>query len=96
MSNKPKLVISDRELSPTVVFDTFWRFVCERREIELKRINGDPAPWTDDAILQKYRFTNVSRVSDRVSQYLIVNVIETGSQDIEEQVSCDADATALT
>src|SRR5690606_20927098 len=30
--------------------------------------------WTDDPILQRYRFTNTYRASDRVSQYLIREV----------------------
>lgn len=36
--------------------------------------------WTDDPILQKNSFCNVYRVLDRVSQYLITEVIEKGSQ----------------
>ena len=36
---------------------------------------GKNPPWTDDEIIQKYKFTNVYRASDRVSQYLIRNVI---------------------
>jgi hypothetical protein len=36
--------------------------------------NEDP-PWTDDEILSSYRFTNVFRAADRVSQYLIRRVI---------------------
>ena len=31
-------------------------------------------PWTDDSILSEYRFTNVYRAADRVSQYLVRNV----------------------
>ena len=32
-------------------------------------------PWTNDSILRNYKFTNVYRSCDRVSQYLIRNVI---------------------
>lgn len=32
-------------------------------------------PWTADPIIREYKFTNVYRASDRVSQYLISNVI---------------------
>lgn len=39
-----------------------------------RRLDGSPAPWTDDRILQTYRFTNVYRVADRVSQYLIRDI----------------------
>ena len=34
-----------------------------------------PQPWTTDAVLAKYKFTNAYRASDRTSQYLIRNVI---------------------
>jgi 5-hmdU DNA kinase, helical domain/Uncharacterised protein family UPF0547 len=36
-----------------------------------RRLEGKAAPWTDDEILQEYRFCNVFRASDRVSQALI-------------------------
>ncbi len=39
-----------------------------------KRASGLPAPWTDDPILQTYKFCNVFRAADRVSQYMIRNV----------------------
>lgn len=41
-------------------------------------------PWTYDPILQKHKFTNAYRASDRVSQYLIKNVIYKGSQEHNE------------
>ncbi len=41
----------------------------------MRRIKGERLPWTDDPVLAAYRFTNVYRASDRVSQYLIANVI---------------------
>ena len=64
----------------TPVFDTYWRFAAERQAIFFKRIAGEPWPWTDDAILREYKFTNAYRASDRVSQYLIRNVIYSGDQ----------------
>ena len=60
---------------PTVVFDTYWKFAAERQKIFISRLNGENCPWTLDAILSKYKFTNVYRVSDRVSQYLVKKVI---------------------
>jgi hypothetical protein len=65
---------------PTAVYDTYWRFAVERQAIFFRRFRGEPAPWTQDAILQDYKFTNVYRASDRVSQYLIKNVIYVGNQ----------------
>src|SRR4051812_20144728 len=54
---------------------TLWRFAAERQAIYERRLAGAPAPWTDDPILRNYRFTNVYRASDRVSQYLIRHVV---------------------
>lgn len=62
------------------VFDTYWRFAHARQEIYLRRISGADAPWADDPILNRYRFTNAYRAADRVSQFLIRSVIYSGSQ----------------
>jgi hypothetical protein len=59
---------------PTVVFDTFWRFAAERQAIFFRRLSEPKGPWTKDAILRTYRFTNAYRASDRVSQFLIREV----------------------
>ena len=50
----------------------------------MRRLAGVRPPWTDDPILSIYRFTNPYRASDRVSQYLIRNVLYTGDQTPEE------------
>jgi hypothetical protein len=57
------------------VYDTYWRFAAERQAIFQRRAAGQLGPWTDDAILRKYKFCNSFRASDRVSQYLIRDVI---------------------
>lgn len=41
----------------------------------MNRLRGQSNDLTSDAILQKYKFTNAYRACDRVSQYLIKNVI---------------------
>ncbi len=56
-------------------FRFYFYFIQERMNIFWSRRHGGKFPWTLDPILQKYRFTNVYRASDRVSQYLIKNVI---------------------
>lgn len=63
------------KLKPTVVYDTYWRFAAERQAIFFRRTAGVNAPWTEDPILRTYKFTNAYRASDRVSQYLIRDVI---------------------
>lgn len=67
-----------------IAYDTYWKFASERQNIFFKRFKGESFPWTDDDILNEYKFTNVYRASDRVSQYLIKNVIYKGSQEPEE------------
>ena len=59
----------------TNVFEDYWRFATERQAIFFRRIFGKTYPWTRDPILAKYKFTNAYRASDRVSQFLIRNVI---------------------
>lgn len=71
-------------LQPTIVFDTYWRFAVERQAIFYRRFQRHSAPWTEDPILAEYKFTNAYRASDRVSQYLIRNVIHRGDADPRE------------
>ena len=60
------------------IYDLYWYFAYERQNIFLKKEKGLPAPWTDDPILREYKFCNSYRVNDRVSQYLLKNVIYNG------------------
>lgn len=67
-------------MKATEVFDTYWRFAALRQDLFMRRIAGGLPPWTEDQVLASYRFTNVYRASDRVSQYLIRNVLYRGEQ----------------
>jgi hypothetical protein len=49
----------------------YW--IQERENIRLARAAGSTPPWTDDPILQTYRFCNVRRMDDKVSQWLLNN-----------------------
>lgn len=62
------------------VYDLYWYFAYERQNIFLKKVKGENAPWTNDEILQTYKFCNSYRVNDRVSQYLLKNVIYNGKK----------------
>ena len=67
-----------RHLSPakvSEVYDSYWRFATERQDVFFRRARGEPPPWTTNAVLKTYKFTNAYRASDRTSQYLIRNVI---------------------
>lgn len=68
------------------MFESYWRFAAERHRIYEQRLQKLPAPWTADPVLSAYRFTNVFRAADRVSQYLISNVIYRGDPAADETI----------
>jgi hypothetical protein len=72
------LPITLRHLAPakvSEVYESYWRFAAERQAVFFRRAHGTARPWTDNAVLATYKFTNAYRASDRVSQYLIRHVI---------------------
>ncbi len=84
--NHDSVLILKKRAKPklSVAYNTYWKFAAERQNIFFNRFNGESSPWTKDKILSQYKFTNVYRATDRVSQYLIKNVIYKGSQRPEE------------
>ena len=50
--------------------ETFVYWVKERLNIFYNRQAGDPKPWTQDTILQGYRFCNVHREHDTVTKWI--------------------------
>ncbi|MET7944189.1 nucleotide kinase domain-containing protein [Streptomyces sp. NPDC005302] len=76
--------VAGRELRPTPVFDTYWRFAAARQSVYEARLEGREQPWTNDPILARHRFTNCYRAADRVSQALIADVIYSGPQAWED------------
>ena len=54
----------------------FFDFINERHLIHLRRLRGQEFPWTEDPILQKYKFTNVFRENDRTTQWFKKNIRE--------------------
>jgi hypothetical protein len=56
------------------VYELYWTFASRRHDAFQRRAAGKPAPWTDDRILRVFKFCNVFRAADRVSQYLIRRV----------------------
>lgn len=49
--------------------DAFFDYARERYAVYLRRVAGEPAPWTQDPILQSHRFCNVYRELDRTTQW---------------------------
>lgn len=80
------VLIAGRRLEPSRVFESYWRFAAERHRVYLSRLAGEPGPWTEDPVIAQYRFTNAYRAADRVSQYLIRQVIYSGAQEPDEVV----------
>jgi hypothetical protein len=78
------IIVKRAPPKPTAVYDTYWRFAAERQEIFFRRLACQDPPWTDDPILKIHKFTNAYRAADRVSQYLIKNVLYQGDQAPEE------------
>lgn len=60
---------------PTKGYDVYWAFAAKRQQIYFRRLVGDDGPLTTDPVLANHRFTNAYRASDRVSQFLITDVI---------------------
>lgn len=58
----------------TGAYEAYWQFAAERHQSFLQRYKGELGPWSDDPILQEYKFCNVFRALDRVSQYMIREV----------------------
>lgn len=56
--------------------DLFWRFIDKRQRAWFRRVVEEQPPWSEDEILQKYRFTNVYRELDPGTQYVIQNILE--------------------
>lgn len=47
-----------------------FKFIRERHKVYERKIAGLPKPWTKDAILQNFRFCNVYRELDAVTQWI--------------------------
>jgi len=54
----------------------FLAFVVERHRIWEKRQAGAPPPWTDDPVLATRKFTNVFRVLDPGTQFLLTELAD--------------------
>lgn len=78
LKNKKSEILIYSPMSPartTIVYESYWKFAVLRQDVFFNRFKGNPFPWSDDPVLRQYKFTNAYRAADRVSQYLIKNVI---------------------
>ena len=67
------------------IYDLYWYFAYERQNIFWNKINNI-YPLTNDEILSSYKFCNSYRVNDRVSQFLLKNVIYNGKKYTDEDI----------
>lgn len=56
--------------------DDFLAFVVERHRIWEQRQAGAPQPWTDDPVLASRKFTNVFRVLDPGTQFVLDELLD--------------------
>ncbi len=66
------------------IYDLYWYFASERQRMFQRRVAGVPGPCTDDPILREFKFCNVFRAADRVSQYMIRDVCYHGEPCTED------------
>lgn len=53
------------------IVEDLWSYMKERELIRRRRAEGLEWPWTEDPILQEYKFTNVKREYDRVTLHYL-------------------------
>lgn len=68
------------------IYDEYFKFAYKRQEIFFNKLQDKKRPYSDDEILDEYKFCNAYRASDRVSQYLIKNVIYSKENETEEDI----------
>ena len=57
----------------TKAVERYFGWINERHAIYRRRVGGNPPPWTEDQILQDYKFTNPFRENDRVTIWMREN-----------------------
>lgn len=61
-------------------------WMLKRETVRLRKERGLPAPWTNDKVLQNYKFCNVRREDDRISRWLIDNIANNEELDLNEKI----------
>ena len=69
--------------------DLFYQLITERQNIWYKRfvLKQNP-PWTQDKILQQYKFTNVYRILDPGTQMLFTDIFNQKTSDVDKLFNC--------
>ncbi len=66
------------------MMNDFLRFVVERHRIWEQRQAGAPQPWTDDPVLATRKFTNVFRVLDPGTQFVLKELADPGLEERDQ------------
>lgn len=69
-------VIQAPEASASDRTSAFLRFMEAREALRLRKAQGGSWPWSSDAILNQYKFTNVKREDDRTTRWMRRNWTE--------------------
>jgi len=80
-----KILVSKSAPSPSIVYNTYWEFAAKRQDVFYKKIENI-TPWSNDKIISLHKFTNTYRAADRVSQYLINDVIYSKKFPIKDEL----------
>ena len=81
MTANPKAIVPNDD-----TLRYYFYFMQERMNVFWRKVEGTVNEhWTNDPILRTYKFTNVYRATDRVSQYLIRRVIYDRSGDFSAE-----------
>lgn len=76
----PTLFIRRKQPTRTEALDVYWEFADTRLDIYRERIRSRHPVRVHDPVIAAHRFTNTFRACDRVSQYLITDVIYDGPE----------------
>ncbi|MCP4523880.1 MAG: hypothetical protein GY828_06725 [Candidatus Gracilibacteria bacterium] len=80
-------ILSAQPILNEIIIKEWFFHQRERTNIYYKKeILGESAPWTDDEILQKYKFVNTKRTFDRESRYLLKNIVHNSSLTYQEKI----------
>ena len=66
--------------------ELYEHYVVERQEVLKKRQKGLPFPWTNDEVIKNNSFTNNHRFNDRVSIYLLNNIINDNNTSLADRI----------
>lgn len=73
-----------------MAFKHLHEYMIERYKIFLAKQAGKPKPWTNDAVLRAWKFTNVKRSDDRTTRELITRLYKPNYNAPAEQVLLNA------